>query len=115
VPILLEELRRGYQGENHDYDRRFDMFLNVPLLVLDDLGTENPTPWVQEKLDTIIDYRLMHGLATIITSNLALDQMPERIGSRLLRTGKVVTINAGEHRRSPSQKVVNTQLKKEVR
>lgn len=57
VPLLLDELRHGFGVDaKENYERRFNGFLNVPLLVLDDLGTENSTPWVQEKLDTIIDY-----------------------------------------------------------
>lgn len=93
VPLLLEELRRGYQnGGNGSYDERFDMFLNVPLLVLDDLGTENKTPWAQEKLDTIVDYRLMHDLSLVVTTNLTLPELPLRIASRLQRTGEIVTI-----------------------
>ncbi len=99
VPLLLEELRRGF-GESGDrsYETRFDRFLNVPLLVLDDLGAEHSTSWVQEKLDTIIDYRLMNGLYLIVTSNLPIDMLPLRIESRLKRApgAKVVFIKAPE-------------------
>ncbi len=98
VPLLMDELRRGYQDKANDYEKRFEMFLNVPLLVLDDLGVENSTPWVQEKLDTIVDYRLMHELALVVTTNLSLSQLPERIASRLRRYGEIVTINGPEHR-----------------
>jgi DNA replication protein DnaC len=76
VPLLLDELRRGFRGEgDNSYDARFDFFLNVPLLALDDLGTENRTPWVQERLDTIIDYRLMHELALVVTTNLPMEEV----------------------------------------
>ena len=98
VPLLMGELRSGFNDKENDYDRRFEMFLNVPLLVLDDLGTENPTPFVQEKLDTIIDYRLMHDLSLVVTTNLSLSQLPERIASRLRRGGEIVTISGPEHR-----------------
>jgi DNA replication protein DnaC len=93
VPLLLDELRRGFGVDGKgDYEMRFNDFLNVPLLVLDDLGTENSTPWVQEKLDTIVDYRLMHQLSLIVTTNFSLKRLSERIASRLLRNGEVVTI-----------------------
>jgi len=101
VPLLFEELRRGFrEGGEWSYENRFNFFLNVPLLALDDLGTENRTGWVQEKLDTIIDYRLMHGLALVVTTNLAIDQFTFRIGSRLKRNGKVVFIDAPEFRKT---------------
>lgn len=98
VPLLLEELRRGYQpGSDGSFDARYDHFLNVPLLVLDDLGTENSTPWAQEKLDTLVDYRLMHKLSLVVTTNLSLDKLSTRIASRLMRNGKIVTVNTPEY------------------
>jgi len=111
VPLLLEELRRGFQEEgDRSYEARFDRFLNVPLLVLDDLGAENRTDWVQEKLDTIIDYRLMHGLALVVTTNLTIDQFTFRIGSRLKSNGKVVFIDAPEFRKSKNGSVTEKAL-----
>jgi DNA replication protein DnaC len=109
VPLLLDELRRGFRGEgDNSYDVRFDQFLNVPLLVLDDLGVESPTAWVQERLDTIIDYRLMHELPLVITTNCAFPgshyksparELPLRIASRLKRKGRIVFIDSPAYSR----------------
>lgn len=98
VPRLFDELRRGFQevGDG-SYEARWDFFLNVPLLALDDLGTENRTPWVQERLDTIIDSRLTSGLALVVTTNLPMEDLPFRIRSRLSREGRVVYIAAPEY------------------
>lgn len=97
VPLLLEELRRGFREEgDKSYEARFDRFLNVPLLALDDLGTEASTPWVNEKLDTILDYRLVQGLPLVATTNKRMDELPFRIASRLRRAGRVVVIDAPE-------------------
>jgi len=71
---------------------RFKLFLDVPLLALDDLGTENDTPWAQEHLDELIDYSLMHKLSTIVTSNLLFKELPFRIASRLKREGEIIPI-----------------------
>jgi len=101
VPLLLEELRRGFREKGDmSYEARFDRFLNVPLLVLDDLGTENRTPWVQEKLDTIIDYRLVQALPLVVTTNTPVDELPFRITSRLgrLPSSRVVFIETPEFR-----------------
>ncbi len=98
VPLLLEELRRGFKQEgDSSYETRFDFFLNVPLLALDDLGTENPTLWVQEKLDTIIDYRLMHALPLIVTTNLPMDELSFRVKSRLERGGNIMYLDVAEY------------------
>jgi len=98
VPLLLEELRRGFRVEGDmSYERRFDFYLNVPLLMLDDLGVESSTRWVQEKLDTIIDHRLMNNLSTLVTTNLTMDDLNFRIASRLQRrNSKVIVIDAPE-------------------
>ncbi len=104
VPLLLDELRRGFRQEGDwSYESRFDFFCNVPLLALDDLGTENPTPWVQEKLDTIIDYRLMHGLDLVVNANVTLEELNFRIRSRLERGGKIVFIDAPEFSQKEAQ------------
>jgi len=102
VPLLLDELKRGFRGEGDlSYEARFDRFLNVPLLVLDDLGAEYRTPWVQEKLDTIIDYRLMHDLYLVVTTNKPMAELPFRIASRLKRSpgSRIVFIKAPEFRK----------------
>lgn len=97
VPLLLEELRRGFRHEgDYSYENRFDFFLNVPLLALDDLGTEHRTDWVQEKLDTIVDYRLTHGLGLVVNANVTLEELNFRIRNRLERGGQIVFIDAPE-------------------
>ena len=85
VSVLLEELRQGFNKETSDYDAKFKYYCEVPLLMLDDYGIQSNTGWVKEKLDTIIDCRLMNGVSLIVTSNLTLDEMPDRVRSRLLR------------------------------
>lgn len=95
VPLLLEELKRGFRKEGDEsYEVRFDFFLNVPLLALDDLGTESKTHWVQEKLDTIVDYRLMNGLPLVVATNCPMSEIPFRMASRLQRGGRVVVIDS---------------------
>lgn len=106
VPILLDELRQAYApGATVSYEEQLDFFKNVGLLVLDDLGTENPTAWAQEKLDMIIDWRSFRHLPLIVTSNLPLNRMSPRIASRLQRhrPGKVIVIEAKEFRLESSK------------
>lgn len=97
--LLLDELREGFKVDNGDFERKFEYYCNVPLLVLDDYGIEHKTSWVQERLETIIDSRYMNNLSLIITSNLTLDDMSPRVRSRLLRhpKGTVVAIIAPEY------------------
>jgi len=104
VPLLLDELRAGYSsdGEN-SYQTKIDLFYNVPLLVLDDLGAEKPTGFAKEKLYAIINYRSMNGLSLVVTTNSPLDEIPgdddHRIASRLRRFDfcRVVGIEGEEY------------------
>ena len=104
VPILLKELREGFDDSDRNFSNRLSHFLNVPLLVLDDLGVQKTTPWAQEQLQTIVDYRFMEGLALVVTSNKPIDEIPgddeSRIASRLQRNpnGAIVVIESGEYR-----------------
>jgi len=97
VPDLLDELRAGYEQEgDHSFLSRMYFYKTVPLLVLDDLGSEKPSPWVVEKLTTIINTRYENGLHLVVTTNKDLDNLPgdieHRIGSRLYRHSKGAVI-----------------------
>ena len=84
VPDLLDYLRAAFAPDQGlSYDNRFNEIRNASLLVLDDLGTENSTPWATEKLFQIINYRYNQRRPTIITSNRDLDRMDPRIASRI--------------------------------
>lgn len=48
----------------------------IPLLVLDDFGTESGTATSLEQINTIIDTRYKSGKPLIITTNLTVEQMP---------------------------------------
>ncbi len=85
VPDLLDYLRAAFDPNSESsYDERFDAIRNVPLLILDDLGTENSKPWAREKLYQIINHRYNAKLPTVITTNNDLDSIDGRIRSRLL-------------------------------
>ncbi len=88
VPDLIQELREGIDEEGkNSYRQKMNFFSSVKLLALDDLGTENSTPWVREQLDTIIDHRYVDKLALIITTNKSLDELMPRTASRIKRAG----------------------------
>ena len=68
VPDLLDHLRATFAPQNPDtYDELFEQVRNVPLLVLDDLGTQSTTPWAQEKLFQLLNHRYNTQLPTFIT------------------------------------------------
>ena len=105
TPLLLEELRQGYSDNERGYEIRLRHFMEVPLLVLDDLGVEKSTDWASEKMHIIIDYRYMQNLPLVVTTNQSLVELPgdtgHRLESRLKRmsAGAVVMVQAPEFRK----------------
>jgi DNA replication protein DnaC len=83
VPDMLDTLRFAYGDPETTFEARFEQIKNVRLLVLDDFGTQNATGWAQEKLFQIINYRYINRLPTVVTTNLSLEEIEERIRSRL--------------------------------
>ena len=79
---------------------RYAWYLDAPLLILDDLGTEKLTDWAAEKLDTLIDHRYIKGLPLVVTTNVPAAQLSPRIASRLQdrRLGRVVTLSGPDYR-----------------
>jgi len=95
VPDLLDHLRSAFDpAKSIDYDDRFEQVKTASILILDDLGTENATPWAREKLFQIFNYRYNERLPIIVTTNVDLrpgsgrgnvsGAIDERIRSRLL-------------------------------
>ena len=84
VPDLLDYLRATFHPSSEvTYDELFERVRGAPLLILDDLGTQSSTPWAQEKLFQILNYRYNAQLPLIVTSNHRLEEMDERLRSRL--------------------------------
>lgn len=52
------------------------------LVILDDIGAEKPSSWVEEQLYSIIDLRYRMKRSTFFTTNCSLKELETRIGSR---------------------------------
>jgi DNA replication protein DnaC len=102
VPDLLDHLRASFDPKAETaYDERFMAVKDSQLLILDDLGTENATPWAREKLFQIINHRYTEQLPTVITTNIDMNKIDERILSRIQdhRLTDVVEMDATDYRR----------------
>ena len=73
------------EAENSDIIRNI---VNADLLIIDDLGTENPNSFVKSHLFLILNERHLRRHSTIISTNLSLQSLQneytERITSRLI-------------------------------
>ena len=84
TPDLLDHLRSAFSPNSEiAYDEFFDQVRNAPLLVLDDLGAQTSTPWAKEKLDQLLNHRFNSELPTVIVAIVPIEQLDERIRTRL--------------------------------
>jgi DNA replication protein DnaC len=84
APDLLDWLRVGFSPHNpRSFDELFERVKNVRLLILDDLGSQSSTPWADEKLFQLLNYRYNASLPTVVTTNVNAVSMEARIRTRL--------------------------------
>ena len=82
---LLDNLFTMRERSKEEWFRFERKIRNTPLLVLDDLGTENTDQkWIVAKVDSIITERYNRQKATIITSNFMPDQLNNTYSGRIL-------------------------------
>ncbi|MBV8083410.1 MAG: ATP-binding protein [Chloroflexi bacterium] len=85
VPDFLDYLRSTFNpSAPAGFDDYFQRVKAIEFLVLDDLGAENSTPWVNETLFQLVNYRYNNELPTVFTSNAQVDGVEDRVRSRML-------------------------------
>ena len=102
VPELLDHLRpNGPEGEG-ERDAWAESVKNAEFLVLDDLGAEKTSGWVQERLFVLINHRYREELPTVYTSNVSPGELGARIGertaSRVIETSEFVSLEGPDYR-----------------
>ncbi|MEW6048643.1 MAG: ATP-binding protein, partial [Bacillota bacterium] len=104
VADLLEALRPHGDREPA---LSMEWLVSLPLLALDDLGTERPTDWAIEQLDRLINGRYVQDRILLVTTNLSrkplADAVGSRIASRLMEMTEPILL-AGDDRRLVVQK-----------
>lgn len=101
VPDLLDHLRSTFGPESKvSYDELFEKIKEAQVLILDDFGEQSATPWAQEKLYQLINYRYNARLATVVTTCLSLDDIERRVSSRMIdpSLSLVFTITVPDYR-----------------
>jgi DNA replication protein DnaC len=84
TPDLLDALRASFNGAGDaSYDKVFFEVRSSPFLILDDFGTQSASAWAREKLYQILNYRYNAQLPTVITTNLALEEIDPPLQSRM--------------------------------
>lgn len=84
APDLLAEIRASFdEGAARSEIEIMDEVARVDVLVLDDLGAEKTTDFVLDRFYQVVNRRYQSCLPTIVTTNLDLAGMDEKLGSRI--------------------------------
>lgn len=85
---LLKEIKNTYnQDTKYTESQLIESINNVDVLIVDDIGVEKLTSWVNEMLFSIFDNRMKYKKITIFTSNCIIEDLEhdQRIKSRLTK------------------------------
>ena len=81
---IFQQFESGKFGRDNPYeedpDREINRYLNCDLLIMDDLGTEMLTTFVQSAFYRIVNDRLLARKKTVLSTNLSLEELQRRYG-----------------------------------
>ena len=102
TPKLLFQIRKSFQKETEEEEQYISPYISCRYLVLDDFGMGKVTEWTRQTLAYIVCERDDNMKPTIVTSNLSLDEIAEkidgRISSRLAGMGRVIQFKGRDYR-----------------
>ena len=90
---LIHQIQSTFDPGSPESKREIlDPLVNAELLVLDELGAQQPTPWVRDVLYLIINHRYTRRLPTLFTTNYLLDPPSRALDAA---PGKIASLDRG--------------------
>lgn len=75
-PELIAQIKESFNSEGNNNVVIVEKLKNVPILMLDDIGSESVTSWMRDEvLGRILNHRMNHELPTFFTSNFNFEQL----------------------------------------
>ena len=102
----IPDLIRNEQFEDSE-GGTFTALLDAPVLVIDDLGAQRETNWIDSKIDQLLTYRFNARMPTVIVLAKAIEQMTERIALKLDDPTLSEIVDLGSDDRSKGELVAN--------
>jgi DNA replication protein DnaC len=107
VVDLLATIREGFDGSDYKKGKAADLLHRVKcdeIVILDDIGAEKPSEWVEEQLYSLIDLRYRMERATIFTTNCSIpkeleQQIGERAVSRIFEMTEGIKVDGPDYRK----------------
>lgn len=91
IPSLMSDLKLAFKDD--ELQRKITSRIqDADLVIFDDIGAENATPWAKEQLYQFINYRYSNGKASLFTSNLPLSSLEYRVADRIKGTCTTVEL-----------------------
>lgn len=78
LTLLLDMIKETFKDNSKSENELIDLFSNIDMVVIDDLGTEKISSWALDKLYTIIVNRNENKLPIIITTKFDKDSLLHR-------------------------------------
>ncbi len=104
--VVDDLIRKIKEAFNKSTEFNIESYMEADLLILDDLGAEKTTEFVEGELYNIINYRYNNKLPTIITSNINWNDLEskypmngKRIASRISEMCGSFNLNGIDYRR----------------
>lgn len=114
IPCLMTNIARltnVLQGMYEGKQEYIDSLNDYKLLIIDDLGTERNTDFMNEQVYSILDARCQSGLPMIITTNLTADELKHpadiakaRVYDRLMERCHPVEVKGASRRKASLKK-----------
>lgn len=80
---ILKNLRQAIDDPDRHYDDVLEKFCLMDILIIDDIGVGEKSDFGPRILETIVVTRFGRQLLTIMTTNKDIQELPERVLSRL--------------------------------
>ena len=80
LTTLLDMIKETFKDNTKSENELIELYSNVDMIIIDDLGTEKISNWALEKLYTIIENRNENRLPIIITTRFDKQGLIERFG-----------------------------------
>lgn len=87
-PDLVVDLKIAMKSDR--FEELINMLKSIDVLMLDDLGSENMTPWLRDEiLGPILNYRVLEKKAVFCTSNLTPEMLEKHLAIDYSPAGKL--------------------------
>ena len=93
-PLLLNKLKTSFSDYN--YNDVMEEIMTCDVLLIDDIGAENNSPWSRDEvLGTILQYRMDSDLTTFFTSNFTISELETELsetnkGTDLIKARRII-------------------------